>query len=126
MGVELHSVGSAPGLRMTQRIRQIPWSLVILVSMVASVGFAMLYSAANGNADPWMDRQMVRFAVGICIMLAIGMVDLQRLAKIAYPLYGVAFILLVYVEFAGEIGMGTPGCLRHSAIPRRSAAPGAA
>jgi rod shape determining protein RodA len=91
---------------MTQRIRQIPWSLVILITMVASIGFAMLYSAAGGDADKWMNRQMVRFAVGVCIMLAIGMVDLQRLAKIAYPLYAVAFVLLVYVEFAGEIGMG--------------------
>jgi rod shape determining protein RodA len=106
MGIELHSVGSAPGLRMTQRIRQIPWSLVILIAMVASIGFAMLYSAAGGNADQWMNKQMVRFAAGICIMLAIGMVDLQRLAKIAYPLYAVAFVLLVYVEFLGEIGMG--------------------
>ena len=106
MGIELHSVGSAPGLRMTQRIRQIPWSLVILIAMVASIGFAMLYSAAGGNADLWMNKQMVRFAAGVCIMLAIGMVDLQRLAKIAYPLYAVAFVLLVYVEFLGEIGMG--------------------
>jgi len=106
MGIELHSMGSAPGLRMTQRIRQIPWSLVILITMVASIGFAMLYSAANGNVEPWMDRQMVRFGIGICIMLAIGMVDLQRLAKIAYPLYAVSFVLLVYVEFLGEIGMG--------------------
>ena len=106
MSIELHSVGSAPGLRLTQRIRQIPWSLVILATMVASIGFAMLYSAAGGDPDRWMNKQMIRFAVGICIMLAIGMVDLQRLAKIAYPLYAVAFVLLVYVEFAGEIGMG--------------------
>jgi len=106
MGIELHSVGSAPGLRMTQRIRQIPWSLVILITMVASIGFAMLYSAAGGDADQWMNKQMLRFAVGVCIMLAIGMVDLSRLAKIAYPLYAVAFVLLVYVEFLGEIGMG--------------------
>ena len=106
MGIELHSLGSAPGLRFSQRIRQIPWSLVILITMVASIGFAMLYSAANGNVEPWMDKQMVRFAVGVCIMLAIGMVDLARLAKIAYPLYGVAFVLLVYVEFFGEVGMG--------------------
>ncbi len=106
MGIELHSVGSAPGLRLTQRIRQIPWSLVILITMVASMGFVMLYSAAGGSPDPWMDRQMVRYAVGVGIMLAIGMVDLPRLAKIAYPLYAVAFVLLVYVEFAGEIGMG--------------------
>ncbi|MGH6892703.1 MAG: FtsW/RodA/SpoVE family cell cycle protein, partial [Dongiaceae bacterium] len=99
-------MGSAPGLRLTQRIRQIPWSLVILITMVASIGFAMLYSAANGNVEPWMDKQMVRFAIGVCIMLAIGMVDLQRLAKIAYPLYAIAFVLLVYVEFFGEVGMG--------------------
>ncbi|HET6621131.1 MAG TPA: rod shape-determining protein RodA [Dongiaceae bacterium] len=106
MGIELHSVGSGPGLRLTQRIRQIPWSLVILITMVASIGFAMLYSAASGNVEPWMNKQMVRFAIGVCVMLAIGMVDLQRLAKIAYPLYAVAFILLIYVEFLGEIGMG--------------------
>jgi rod shape determining protein RodA len=106
MSIQLHSVGSAPSLRLTQRIRQIPWSLVILIAMVASIGFAMLYSAAGGDADVWMNKQMLRFGVGVCIMLAIGMVDLQRLAKIAYPLYAVAFVLLVYVEFAGEIGMG--------------------
>ncbi len=106
MGIELHSVGSPPGLRLSQRIRQIPWSLVILVAMVASIGFVMLYSAAGGDPDRWMNKQMIRFAVGICVMLAIGMVDLQRLAKIAYPLYAVALVLLIYVEFAGEIGMG--------------------
>ena len=38
MGFELHSVGAAPGLRLSQRIRQIPWSLVILITMVASIG----------------------------------------------------------------------------------------
>ncbi|HEX6119432.1 MAG TPA: rod shape-determining protein RodA [Dongiaceae bacterium] len=106
MGIELHSVSSGPGLRLTQRIRQIPWSLVILITMVASIGFAMLYSAASGNVEPWMNKQMVRYAIGVCIMLAIGMVDLQRLAKIAYPLYALAFVLLIYVEFLGEIGMG--------------------
>src|SRR5262245_4293806 len=106
MGIELHSMGMAPGLRLSQRIRQIPWSLVILITMVASIGFVMLYSAANGSPDPWMNKQMVRYAVGVCIMLAIGMIDLQRLAKVAYPLYAVAFVLLVYVEFFGEIGMG--------------------
>ncbi|HEY3149770.1 MAG TPA: rod shape-determining protein RodA [Dongiaceae bacterium] len=106
MSIQLHSVGSAPSLRLSQRIRQIPWSLVILITMVASIGFAMLYSAASGNVEPWMNKQMVRFAIGVCIMLAIGMVDLQRLAKIAYPLYCVAFLLLIYVEFLGADAMG--------------------
>ena len=106
MGIELHSVGSQAGLRLTQKIKQIPWSLLILITMVASIGFVMLYSAANGNAEPWMDKQMVRYGVFVVVMLMIAMVDLQRLAKIAYPLYGVALVLLVYVEFLGEVGMG--------------------
>lgn len=106
MGIELHSVGSQAGLRLTQKIKQIPWSLLILITMVASIGFAMLYSAANGNAEPWMDKQMLRYGVFVVVMLMIAMVDLQRLAKIAYPLYGVALVLLIYVEFLGEVGMG--------------------
>ena len=106
MGIELHSVGSQAGLRLTQRIKQIPWSLVILISMVASIGFVMLYSAANGNTEPWMNKQMVRFGIFVVMMLTIAMIDLQRLAKIAYPLYAVALVLLVYVEFLGEVGMG--------------------
>lgn len=106
MGIELHSVGGPQGLRLSQRIKQIPWSLVILITMVASIGFAMLYSAANGSPEPWMNKQMMRYGVFVVVMLTIAMIDLQRLAKIAYPLYAVALVLLVYVEFFGEIGMG--------------------
>ena len=39
-------------------------------------------------------------------MLTIAHGRHPRLAKIAYPLYAVAFVLLVDVEFVGEIGMG--------------------
>ena len=30
---------------------------------IAGIGFAMLYSAANGEFQPWASRQMIRFAV---------------------------------------------------------------
>lgn len=106
MGLELHSIGSQSGLRLSQRIKQIPWSLLILITMVASIGFVMLFSAAKGNVEPWMNRQMIRYGVFVVVMLMIAMVDLPRLAKVAYPLYVVALILLVYVEFFGEVGMG--------------------
>jgi rod shape determining protein RodA len=73
---------------------------------VASIGFAMLYSAAHGSADPWMDRQAARFAVGLAMMFAVAMVDLKTLMRIAYPVYFVAILLLVWVDFAGSVGMG--------------------
>jgi len=89
-----------------EKLGQISWSLVLLICAVASVGFAMLYSAANGNLDPWASRQIVRFGMGVALMLTIALVDIRFWMKMAWPLYGVAFVMLIAVEFVGQIGMG--------------------
>ena len=89
-----------------EKLLQLNWSLVLLVTAVASIGFAMLYSAAHGSAEPWMDAQIKRFALGLVGMLVLGLIDLRYYMRFAYLFYGVAFVLLVYVEFLGEIGMG--------------------
>ena len=44
------------------KFRRIIWSLVLLLAVTATVGFAMQYSAANGNFDPWAWRQAARAA----------------------------------------------------------------
>jgi rod shape determining protein RodA len=92
--------------RPLQKLRQVNWPLVLLVSVVAGIGFAMLYSAAGGNIDPWASRQMVRFAVGLVLMIGVAVVDLRIWFRHAYAIYAVAMGLLVAVEIAGEIGMG--------------------
>ena len=48
-------------LTLGQKLWQISWSLVFLLMILAAIGFAMLYSAANGRLDPWASRQMARF-----------------------------------------------------------------
>jgi len=89
-----------------EKLGQLTWGLVLLIIVVASVGFAMLYSAANGNLDPWASRQMVRFGAGLMIMLVVALIDIRFWMKVAYLLYGVAFLLLVGVELFGHVGMG--------------------
>lgn len=89
-----------------EKLLQLNWSLVLLVTLVASIGFAVLYSAAHGNAEPWMDAQIKRFGLGIVGMLVLALIDLRIYMRFAYFFYTVAFVLLVYVEFLGEIGMG--------------------
>jgi rod shape determining protein RodA len=89
-----------------EKLLQLNWSLVLLVTAVASIGFVMLYSAAYGNADPWMNAQMKRFALGLVGMVILGLIDLRYYMRFAYLFYAIAFVLLVYVEFLGEIGMG--------------------
>lgn len=93
-------------LTLGQKLRQITWGMLLLVCLIGSIGFAMLYSAAHGSFDPWAMRQMMRFGVGLVLLVCIALVDIRFYLRYAYLFYGVAFLLLVYVEVAGEIGMG--------------------
>jgi len=89
-----------------EKLRHFNWGLLLLISATAAIGFAMLYSAGNGKADPWMTRQAFRFAGGFVALVLVALVDFRFWLRHAYPLYGLAFLLLIYVEVAGHIGMG--------------------
>ncbi|MBF0305161.1 MAG: rod shape-determining protein RodA [Alphaproteobacteria bacterium] len=95
-----------PEMLLREKLWHVSWSFILLLSMVAGIGFLMLVSAANGNADPWASRQMVRFAVGLGVMLVVALVDIRIWMRHAYALYVIAAILLVLVEVRGTIGMG--------------------
>jgi len=89
-----------------QKLWQINWSFVLLICVTASVGFVMLYSAASGSFDPWASRQMMRFAVGILLMLIVAVTDIHVWLRYAYLIYILSLLLLLAVEFSGSIGMG--------------------
>ncbi|MBP7066586.1 FtsW/RodA/SpoVE family cell cycle protein, partial [Ferrovibrio sp.] len=89
-----------------RKLRDITWGLVLLITAIACVGFMQLYSAAGGDIDPWADRQMARFAVGLTIAVAIAVTDIRIWLRMAYLFYAVALVLLVAVELFGRIGMG--------------------
>ena len=93
-------------MSLLQKLAQVNWGLVLLLTVVASVGFTALYSAAGGSFEPWAGRQMARFAVGLALMLVVALVDIRIWYRFCYAIYGFAFVLLVAVEIAGDIGMG--------------------
>jgi rod shape determining protein RodA len=95
-----------PDLSLGQKLLQINWIFVLLVCMTASVGFIMLYSAANGSVDPWVSRQMIRFSVGLSIMIIVALTDIRIWLRYAYVFFAIIILLLVIVEFKGEMGMG--------------------
>lgn len=95
---------SQPTLR--QKLLHLNWELVLLIVLTASIGFAMLYSAANGSFDPWASRQFSRFCVGLTMMLIVALVDIRMWLRAAYPIYGLCLALLAAVEIMGSIGMG--------------------
>jgi len=95
-----------PGMSLLQRAFQINLVLVALICLPALVGFAMLYSAAGGEMEPWAARQIVRFGVGLVIMFTVALVDIRFWVKSAYFIYASAFALLVGVELIGDSAMG--------------------
>ena len=91
------------GLR---KILHLNWPVTVLLAAVSGVGFLMLYSVAGGTFTPWAEPQMKRFALGLVLMIAVGMVPIwlwRNLAGVAY--FGTVF-LLVAVDLFGAVGMG--------------------
>lgn len=89
-----------------RKILYLNWALVILLTAVASAGFLMLYSVAGGSAEPWMDAQMKRFAVGMVAMVIVGLIPIWFWRNLAALGYLVALVLLFMVEFFGSVRMG--------------------
>lgn len=89
-----------------QKFKAIDWTFVFLLTAIASVGFAMLYSVAAGSLDPWAWKQMVRFGIGLGIFFVVAFIDIRIWMDLAYPFFALALALLIGVEFMGVTGMG--------------------
>src|SRR6266849_6716705 len=97
---------SRPELGLGDKIRAIQWGFVLLIAAISGIGFAMLYSAANGNLQPWASHQMARFAIALVPMIAAGLIDVRYWFRSAYWIYGAALVLVIAVDLHGTAGMG--------------------
>ena len=91
---------------LSQRIAKLNWWLIFLVFCLAGVGIASLYSAAGGEMEPWASRQLTRFAVGACGMLAVALIDIKWWYRFTWIIYFIGLGLLLIVEVKGRVGMG--------------------
>jgi len=93
-------------LTLADKIRGIQWGLVLLIAAISGIGFAMLYSAANGDMQPWASRQMTHFAIALVPMIAAGLIDVRYWFHSAYWIYAVSLALVVAVDLRGIAGLG--------------------
>ncbi|KJV10921.1 cell wall shape-determining protein [Elstera litoralis] len=93
-------------LSLGQKLWQVNWGIVLLLTILACIGFAMLYSAAGGALEPWAQRQMMRFGLGFIIMIVVAVIDIRFWMRWAYVLYAGTLVMLVAVELQGRVGMG--------------------
>ena len=85
---------------------KINFLLIFLIILISCIGFAALYSAADGNFYPWSVRHLVRFSALFIFMLFIALIDIKLIYKYAYPFLLLCLILLLSVEVIGSLGKG--------------------
>lgn len=88
------------------------WALVLLVLTIASIGFIILYSAAEGNLFPWAGTQMIRFVVLFPVVVIIAVIDIRFWYKSAYLIYFVALCFIIVTELYGTTAMGATRWIR--------------
>jgi rod shape determining protein RodA len=103
---ERRLIRAEPSFGLTTKLFQISWLYVLLLCLLAGVGYAALYSAAGGSSEPYASKQAIRFAFGLVMMLCIAMIDIRIILRLAWPLYGFSLALLVLVLRMGHVGKG--------------------
>ena len=88
------------------KLIKVPISVVALIALVSSIGFLMLYSAAQGSLFPWAAKQMLYFSVFMPVMLIVSIVDIRIFYKYAYLFYCLVLLLLLAVHMLGYTAMG--------------------
>lgn len=88
------------------KLPKIPFTIILLVSLVACFGFIFMFSAAQGNIHPWASRQMIYFAIAMPLMIAVSLVDIKYYYKFSYLFYYIALSFLVIVHLLGYTAMG--------------------
>lgn len=87
-------------------IGKLHWPLLLLTFALCATGFALLYSASNGEWQPWALPQIIRFCIGLIAMFGIALMPIEWLMHLSLPLYILTLILLVIVDLFGTMGMG--------------------
>ena len=99
-------IRAEPSFGFLAKLRRINWALVLLLCALAGVGYAALYSAAGGAPEPYASRHLLRFGVGLAMMLGIGLIDIRWVARLSWPVYAFSVGLLVLVLRIGHVGKG--------------------
>ncbi len=96
----------------SQKLRSFSWFLIFAVTFLTFLGVALLYSAAQGNLDPWAGKQLYIALIFVPMMIFIGLMDISIFYRNAYMAYFVGLILLVIAEILGHKAMGAQRWIR--------------
>ena len=89
------------------QFKKLNWLLVFLISFLSFVGLVMIYSATYGDDDRIFISHFSKICLGLSIMIAVSLIDLNFIKKHAYLFYLIGIILLIFATFYGIVGKGS-------------------
>jgi rod shape determining protein RodA len=97
----LFADAAPPALKLSKKLLLLNWPFLLLVTAIALVGAAALYSVAGGSLEPWASRHVVRFCLGLALLFAVAFSDIRWWLRSAYPLYLLVLLLMILVPLIG-------------------------
>ncbi len=92
--------------KLIQKLGLMNWGLILLICMIGGIGFMALYSAGGGHVKPYADKHLARFCIGLTVLFIAALISIRFWRQMAWPLYGISVLMLIYVDVMGHIGMG--------------------
>ena len=99
-------IRAEPSFGIATKLWQVSWTYVLLLCLLAGVGYVALYSAGGGSPEPYASKHIIRFGLGLIMMIGVAMVDIRWIEKASYLVYGVSIALLLLVLRMGHVGKG--------------------
>lgn len=93
-------------------LAEVNWVIVLVMTLIAMIGFAMMVSAGGGELHPYASQQITRFVLAFVVMLVIALLPMRMLMDYAYIIYFACLFVLVVVDIIGHTGMGAQRWLR--------------
>lgn len=88
-------------------LAEIPWIMLIPLTLLVLFGAAVLYSAAGGSMSPYAASHLLRFAIFLVMAFIISRLPRELVFNLAYPAYAAVLFLLMAVELIGAVGGGS-------------------
>lgn len=89
-------------------IQQVDYGLLTILLLLTGISLLAIYSATSG-VDPFyfVKRQIIWYAAGFVVVLAVLFIDYRKLRLLSIPLYALGIILLMIVAFFGDERKGS-------------------
>ncbi|MCM8775463.1 MAG: rod shape-determining protein RodA [Candidatus Omnitrophica bacterium] len=87
-------------------LKDIHWPFIFSILGLAFVGTIFIHSAAYHDGGTYETKQWFWFFMGIGAMFLVSMVGYRTFLSLAYVLYAVAMVSLIWVHIAGQTRLG--------------------